>query len=72
MATALVTATDAVGSEIWAFLPQIRDPQHHRLFERLALSLAIHTIHIYKFSAEVIGINQWISMDIKLGLIFKG
>jgi hypothetical protein len=38
-------------------LPQIRDPQHHRLFERLALSLAIHTIHTYKFNAEVIGIK---------------
>ena len=56
-ATALVTATDAVGSEIWAFCLHIRDPQHYRPFERLALSLAIHTIHIHKFSAEVIGIG---------------
>ena len=59
MATALITATDAMGSEIWAFLPQIRDLQHHKLFKRLALSLAIHTIHIYKFSVEVIGIKGW-------------
>jgi len=58
MATALVTTTDAVESEIWAFLPQIRDPQHHRLFERLALSLAIHTIHTCIFNAKVIGIND--------------
>jgi hypothetical protein len=52
MAAVLVTATDAVGSEIWAFCWQIRDPQHYRPFERLALSLAIHTIHIHKFSAR--------------------
>jgi hypothetical protein len=42
-ATALRTATDAVGSEIRLIWLQIRDPQHYRPFESLALSLAIYT-----------------------------